>query len=109
MQEAQAALDATAASAYALRSALIAIHAALSPQSLSAALGVNQTKGQSETTGMPSGFKLDAEQYEALSKRLLSAKVVAAMDAEAVAERVRELLSQVSEAGAAAASVLQVC
>jgi hypothetical protein len=93
--DAHQALDAAAATANSIRDALLAVHSALSPHSLAAALGLKgleqQAKGSSVT-----GFSLDAEGYEALTGRLLSAKLVTAVDAEAVAGRVRELLAQVS-------------
>jgi hypothetical protein len=92
--DAHQALDAAAASANSVRDALLAVHSALSPHSLAAALGFKadqQGKGSAAA-----GFSLAAEGYEALTGRLLSAKLVTAVDAEAVAGRVRELLAQVS-------------
>jgi hypothetical protein len=91
--DAHQALDAAAASANSVRDALLAVHSALSPHSLAAALGFKadqQGKGSAAA-----GFSLGAEGYEALTGRLLSAKLVTAVDAEAVAGRVRELLAQV--------------
>lgn len=71
-----------------MRDALLAVHSALSPHSLTAALGFKDK-------GKDVGFSLDPEGYEALTGRLLPAKLVTAADAEAVAGRVRELLAQV--------------
>lgn len=91
--DAHQALDAAAATAKSIRDALLGVHSALSPHNLAAALGFKgdqQGKGSAVT-----GFSLDAEGYEALTGRLLSAKLVTAVDAEAVAGRVRELLALV--------------
>eukprot|EP00878_Enallax_costatus_P037885 GHUV01042966.1.p1 GENE.GHUV01042966.1~~GHUV01042966.1.p1 ORF type:complete len:142 (-),score=35.91 GHUV01042966.1:369-794(-) len=98
LQEARTALDAAITSANGLRDALLAVHTALSPHSLAAALGFNQDQDYRSKGSSRSGFSLDAEGYEALTARLLAAKVVSVADAEAVAGRVRELLGQVRAA-----------
>lgn len=95
LQDARTGLDAAITSANALRDALLAIHTALSPHSLAAALGYDQDQGLRSKGGQVSGFSMNPEAYEALTGRLLAAKVVSVADAEAVAGRVRELLGQV--------------
>lgn len=71
-----------------MRDALLAIHMALSPHCLSAALGMGED--------LETGYSLNPEEHEALTKRLLGCAAVPAGDAGAVATRVRELLAQVS-------------
>lgn len=95
LQEARAALNDASSSASVLRDVLLAIHTALSPHSLSAALGSGLEQSTGSKGGQGSGFTLTPEKYEALTGRLLAAKVVAGADAEAVAGRLRELLAQV--------------
>ena len=90
--EARTAADAANAAAEVLRDALLAIHTALSPHSLAAALGFSEA-GQT-------GLSLSSEGYEALTSRLLGGpQAVRAADGEAVAARVRELLAQVRGVG----------
>lgn len=96
--EARAAADAATASSDILRDALLTVHTALSPHSLASVLGPSD-RGQA-------GFSLSPEGYEDLTSRLLGGMLaVTAADGEAVAVRVRELLSQVSAHCSALAGV----
>jgi hypothetical protein len=88
LAEVRAELDAATASGNAMRDALLAIHVALSPHSLSAALGMGNDFG--------TGYNLSLEEHEALKQRLMGCAAVPSCDAAAVASRVRELLAQVS-------------
>lgn len=86
LADARAALDAATAAGNASRDALLAVHTALSPSSLAAALTCG---GELQAAGK---LSMRPEEHEALTSRLLCSKAVAAADGEAVAARVRELL-----------------
>eukprot|EP00879_Flechtneria_rotunda_P009197 GHRR01009630.1.p1 GENE.GHRR01009630.1~~GHRR01009630.1.p1 ORF type:complete len:1272 (+),score=735.33 GHRR01009630.1:134-3817(+) len=89
LSDTQKALDETNASANAMRDALLAIHTAFSPHSLTAALGF---KG-----AVAEWFSLKHDAYEALTARLLGPRLVEAADTKAIVSQVKKLLAKMHD------------